>query len=228
MVSRQRAAPLILASSARWPPSRRQVAVPRRRGAQDRRTRRTGPSRGAGGFCTGLATASAAAAVRLVVGGAGGCIVFVLDSVRRMRVLRRRDLCEARGSAGSGALCWLTQGGLDVLGGSRAHIRCRGDPPRVLVLPQPCDPGGHTLCKFAPPRISLQIPETLAACGLSAIPPVALYTAPTDGGWRSEEPALELEVSASTSAARAVHHLVPALTHKQPRLEAILISHLCK
>ena len=38
-----------------------------------------------------------------------------------------------------------------------------------------------------------------------------------------EEPALELESSASTSAARAVHHLVPALTHKQPRLEEFIL-----
>ena len=82
--------------------------------------------------------------------------------------------------------------------GSRAaHIRCRGDPPRVLVcLSRATFHGGHTLCKFAPPRISLQIPETLAACGLSR-PPVHVLCIRLPYGRRlemPEEPALELEV----------------------------------
>ena len=80
--------------------------------------------------------------------------------------------------------------------GSRAaHIRCRGDPPRVLACLSRAT--FHARGHCAPPLcISLQIPETLAACGLSR-PPVHVLCIRLPYGRRlemPEEPALELEV----------------------------------
>ena len=38
-----------------------------------------------------------------------------------------------------------------------------------------------------------------------------------------EEPALELEVERIDLGRKSMHHLVPALTHKQPRLEEFIL-----
>ena len=105
--------------------------------------------------------------------------------------------------------------------GSRAaHIRCRGDPPRVLVCLAVRPPTrGHTP---SPPRISLQIPETLAACGFSEASPStsSLYSStPLEGSpkptnslakaqttrWRSQALITSPASSAVNRDARIVH-----------------------
>ncbi len=103
-------------------------------------------------------------------------------------MLRRVD------SRAKGELCWLwasvlalTQGALDVQQGQPGSARtCREEPPRMLVCLDRATfhARGHTLCST---RISLQIPETLAACGffeasrLSLLETAPLRTAAGEG-----------------------------------------------
>ena len=81
--------------------------------------------------------------------------------------------------------------------GSRAaHIRCRGDPPRVLACLSRATFHARGHPSLSTTSHLMPLPETLAACGLSR-PPVHVLCIRLPYGRRlemPEEPALELEV----------------------------------